>query len=104
MRYFLDRSVTIRRLRRIDLNRSSYSATATALQCSFQDLGPEKSNMFAGEIAQLYEVYVNDSNADIDVADDVVINELLYSVRAKEVIDFGGNPYIMLLVAKHDTG
>lgn len=100
MIYFLDRQITIRRLHRIDANRSAYSATATAYDASIQDPSPDKVQMFNGIIGKLYEVYVPDSSTDIRVTDKVVCNSVQYTVRAIETVDFGGNTFLTLIVEK----
>lgn len=102
MRYFLDRSVSIRRLRRKDANRSAFSATGTSYDCSFQDTQPDRVQYYNGQIGKTYDVYIDGSSSDIDAGDQVVIRNNRYSVKAKEVIDFGGTPYIALTVVAND--
>lgn len=93
----------MRRQRYIDVNRSAFSATGTAYDCSFQDLAPEKVQLYNGIIGKTYEVFVPDSNSDILIGDEVVIRNITYSVRGIEVIDFGGLPFLDLIVVRNDA-
>lgn len=102
MRYFLDRNLTVRRLRRIDANRSAYSATGTAYDCSFQDSQPDRIQMVGGQIGKVYDIYVSESNVNIQSGDEVIVGSSRYDVRGKEVIDFGGNPYVALICVLRD--
>lgn len=102
MRYFLDRTLTIRRLRRINANRSAYSATGTAYDCSLQDPTPDRLQLVNGQIGKVYDVFVPDSSSNILAGDEIVIGSVRYSVRAKEVVDFGGQTFIALVVEKED--
>lgn len=103
MRYFLDRNLTVRRLRRKDANRSAFSSTGTAFDCSFQDSQPDKIQLATGQIAKFYDIFVPDSSANINVADEIVIASIRYTVRAKEVVDFGGQRFIALTCQKEDA-
>jgi hypothetical protein len=102
MRYFLDRNTTVRRLRRKSTNLSAYSATGTAYDCSFQDPSADRIQLVGGQIGKTYDIYVPDSSADIDAGDEVVIRGIRYTVRAKEVVDFGGMPHIALIAVLVD--
>lgn len=103
MRYFLDRKLTVRRQRRIDANRSAFSATGTAYDVSFQDQQADRQQMTSGNIGKVYELFVDDSNANIVAGDEVVIGSSTYIVRAKEVVDFGGNQFIALMAVLKDV-
>lgn len=103
MRYFLDRSLTVRRQRRIDANRSAFSATGTAYDVSFQDMQPDRQEMTPGQIGKVYDVYVDDPNANILAGDEVIIGSKTYSVRGKEVTDFGGTQFIGLVCVLKDV-
>lgn len=103
MRYFLDRTTTLRRLKKIGTtDRSAYSATGTAYDISQQDMQPDKVNLYGGIIGKTYDLYSPDSSTPVNAGDEVVIANARYSIRAKEVIDFGGTPYIALVAVKED--
>jgi hypothetical protein len=103
VRYFLDRALTVRRLHKNDSNRSAFSATGTAFNCSFQDPSPDRVQAIGGQIGKTYDVFVPDSSSNIKAGDEVVIGTKRYSVRAREVVDFGGTPYIALIVELQDN-
>jgi hypothetical protein len=103
LRYFLDRLLTVRRLHRKDSNLSAYSATGTAFNCSFQDPTPDRLQLIGGQIGKVYDVYVPDSSSNIQAGDQLIIASIKYDVRAKEVVDFGGQRYIALTVVKQDA-
>ena len=90
MRFFFDRNVTLRRLRRIDENRSVYSATGTAegYPCSFQEPSPERMQFYDGNIGDLYEIYVDES-CPIARGDKAVVNNVIYSVQDMKLVDPG---------------
>ena len=103
MRYFLDRNVTVRRLRNQGTNLSAFSATGTAYTCSFQDPTPERTQLYNGQIGKTYEVFIPNASTNINEADQIVIGSSRYSVKAKEVVDFGGQQFITLIVVKNDA-
>ena len=90
MRFFFDRTMTLRRLRRIDENRSVYSATGTAVgySISFQNPSPDRVEHYDGNIADMREIYVDDS-CPIDRGDQAVINGVIYSVQDMKHVDPG---------------
>ncbi len=100
MKYFLDKSVSLRRLRMVDTNRSVYSATGTAsYACSWQEPSPERQNLYEGQIGNLFECYVDITNPAVD-GDQVVRDSLIYSVKSVKVMDFGSTQYKRLTVVK----
>lgn len=102
MRYFLDRGITVRRLRQKSGTHSAYSATGTVWQASFQDTAPDKVQYYNGQIGKTYDIYIPDSSVPISAGDQVIALNKRYSVVAKEVIDFGGVPYIALVAVRND--
>jgi hypothetical protein len=101
MKFFLDKVITLRRLKMIDTNRSSYSATGTAegYSASVQEPSPDKQQMYGGQIGNLWECYVEDCPA-LD-GDQVVINGETYSVQNIKVMDFGIQHYTRLTIVKN---
>jgi len=73
MQYFLSKTITLRRLRAIDQNRSVYSATGTAdgYSASVQEPSPNKTQMYGGQIGNLWECYVEEDCPALE-ADQVV--------------------------------
>lgn len=59
--------------------------------------------MVGGQIGKVYDVFVPDSSVNIQQNDEVVIGSKRYTVRAKEVIDFGGTPYVALVCVLEDA-
>lgn len=59
--------------------------------------------MVNGQIGKVYDVYVPESSVNIQAADEVVIASKRYTVRAKEVVDFGGVPYVALVCVLEDA-
>jgi len=101
MKFFLDRVITLRRLRAIDSNRSVYSATGTAdgYPASQQEPSPDKMAMYGGQIGNLWECYVEEDCPALE-ADQVVINSVVYSVQNMKVMDFGSQHYKRLIIVK----
>jgi hypothetical protein len=98
MRYFLDRRLTVRRLRvKSNTSHSAFSATGTGYDCGFQDPTPDRLQLYNGLIGKQYDIFVSDSNANIKAGDEVVIGSHRYSIRAKETVDFGASPFITLI-------
>ena len=101
MKYFLDRILTLRRLRAIDSNRSAYSATGTAdgYYTSQQEPSPDKIQMYGGQIGNMWECYVEEDCPAME-ADQVVISSIIYSVQNMKVMDFGSQHYKRLTIVK----
>lgn len=102
MKYFLSKTLTLRRLRAIDSNRSVYSATGTADGYSVcqQEPSPAKMAMYGGQIGNLWECYVEDDCPAME-ADQVVISGIIYSIQNMKVMDFGSQHYKRLTIVKH---
>ncbi len=100
MRHFLDRSFTVRRFKKINATRSAFSATGTAYGCGIQQLTPEAAQLHEGQIGRMYDVFVDETSANVRVGDEVVILDIAYGVRGIEVIDFGGTPFLNLVVER----
>jgi len=101
MQYFLDRTLTLRRLRAVDTNRSVYSATGTAAgyPASVQEPSADKVQMYGGQIGNLWECYVEE-DCPAGEADQVVIAGVVYSVQNIKVMDFGSQHYKRLVITK----
>lgn len=101
MQYFLDKVITLRRLRAVDSNRSAYSATGTAdgYPASLQEPAPDKIQMYGGQIGNLWECYVEEDCPALE-ADKVVINSQTYMVQNEKVMDFGSQHYKRLTIVK----
>jgi len=104
MLYFLDKTITIRRLEEIDDNRTVYSATGTAVGylCSWQEPSAETLQMYEGQIGDFYSVFVQIA-CPVQDGDQVVRDEKIYSVRDVKVMDFGATQYKRLIVVKGDA-
>lgn len=101
MQYFLDRTLTLRRLRAIDSNRSVYSATGTAdgYPACQQEPSPQKQQMYQGQIGNLWECYVEEYCPALE-GDQVMISGKIYSVQDMKVMDFGSQHYKRLTIVK----
>lgn len=103
MRYFLDKTVTLRRLRRIDANRSAFSATGTSVgyPASLQEPSPEIQQLYEGQIGNLFSCFV-DVGVPVVNGDQVVCSSVTYSVRDVKTMDFGSTQYKRLVLTKGD--
>lgn len=101
MRYFLDKIITIRKLRIKSGDRSVYSATGTAYQASWQEPRPERRQYYEGIIGQPYEVYVEE-DMPVQEGDQVVKDGIVYSIAEIKEMNFGTQRYKKLIVGKHD--
>jgi hypothetical protein len=102
MKYFLDKNISLRRLRRLDANRSVYSATGTsAYPCSWQEPSPDRAQFYEGDIGNLFECYVEISCPGRE-GDEVVKNGVIYTLRDVKTMDFGSTQYKRFTVAKGD--
>jgi len=101
VKYFLDRYITLRRLRAADTNRSIYSATGTAdgYPASLQEPAPDKVQMYGGQIGNLWECFVEEDCPALE-GDQVVISSQIYSVQNMRVEDFSALPYKRLTIVK----
>lgn len=102
MRYFVDKSFTVRRRRKIDINRSAFSSTATAYGGNLQDIRPELQQLYQGQIGRMYDLFIEDVNANIRGGDQVVAGGVTYAVEGVRTSDFGGQEYLHLTVVKVD--
>ena len=103
MQYFLDKNVTLRRLRRLDENRSVFSATGTAdgYWASWQEPSPDRVQFYEGNIGNLFECYV-DIDCPANQGDQVVKSGVVYTLQDIKVMDFGSTQYKRLTVVKGD--
>ena len=103
MKYFLNKSITLKRLKWLDQNRSVFSGTGTAVgyPASIQEPSPDKIQMYEGEIGNLYFCYV-DIGVPVTDGDQVVCSGVTYSVRDMKVQDFGSMQYKRLTISKGD--
>jgi len=101
MQYFLDKVITLRRLRSLDTNRSAYSATGTAdgYPANVQEPSPDKIQMYGGQIGNLWECYTEEECPGQE-GDQIVINSRIYSVQNIKVMDFGSQHYKRYTIVK----
>ena len=101
MQYFLDKILTLRRLRAIDINRSAYSATGTAdgYPASIQEPSPDMTAMHGGQIGNMWMGYVEEDCFALE-GDQIVYNGTVYSVKSVKVMDFGSQHYKRLTLCK----
>ena len=102
MQYFLDRVITLRRLKAKDTNRQAYSATGTAdgYPASVQEPSPDKIQFYGGQIGNLWECYAEEDCPALE-GDQVVINTRIYSVQNVKLMDFGSQHYKRMTIVKH---
>lgn len=103
MQYFLDRNLTVRRQRYKDLNRSAFSATATAYPAGLQQMEAADVAVNGGTIGKMYDIFVEPDTADIQDGDEVVINGKKYGVQGVDLIDFGGSPHLRIVGVLKDV-
>jgi len=101
MQYFLNRVIQLRRLKAIDTNRSVYSATGTAdgYSASIQEPTPDMFVMSEGQIGNLWMAYVEEDCFALE-GDQVVYNNIIYSVRSVKIMDFGSQHYRRLTLVR----
>jgi hypothetical protein len=103
MKYFLSKTILLRRLRGVggDVNRSVYSATGTAdgYPASLQESSPDKVAMWGGQIGNLWECFVEEDCPAME-ADQVVIEGQTYSVQNVRDEDFGNLAYKKLTIVR----
>ena len=94
----------MRRLHKIDANRSVYSATGTAeYDAGWQEPAPERIAMYEGDIGNLFEVYV-DISCPAEQGWEVVSAGKTYTIRDIKVMDFapGSVNYKRIIVSEKD--
>ena len=103
MRFFLDKSITLKRLKYLDINRSVYSATGTAVgyPASWQEPSPERVALYEGQIGNMFSCFVDISCPAVD-ADQIVKNGITYSIKDIKTMDFGSTQYRRLIVVRGD--
>lgn len=101
MKFFLDKTITIRRLQTKSGNRTAFSATGTVWAVCIQEPNPEITQLYDGQIGQLYEMFLDDA-ADIHEADQVVYNGVKYSVKDVKSVNtsWGSTNYKRLIVMR----
>ena len=101
MQYFLSKIITLRRLKAIDSNRSVYSATGTAdgYPASIQEPSPDMVQMQDGQIGNMWMGYVEEDCFALE-GDQIVYNDVIYSIRSVKVMDFGSQHYKRLTLCK----
>jgi hypothetical protein len=103
MKYFLDKTIRIRRLRPISGTiRSAYSATSTAYVANIQQPNPDRQLMYSDQIGKVFECFceLNNSIRSAREGDKVIQGSDEYTVRAVEIMDFGSTQYILLVIVK----
>ena len=104
MQYFMDKSIQLQRLRRIDINRSVYSATGTAAgyPTSWQEPSPDKLQFYNGQIGDMFVCFV-DILCPVKEADKVIRDGVKYSVVDLKTMDFGAFQYKKIVISKDDA-
>lgn len=104
MRFFLNKTITVRRLIQKDINRSVFSATGTAdgYFASVQEPRPDRIQMYGGQIGNVFECYVEE-DCPADDGDQVVKDGVKYSVQNVKVMDFGVQHYKRLTIVKRPS-
>ena len=77
--FFFDKSVIIRRLRKIDQYRTAISATFTAFQGSLQIMSDDKAQLAGYEIGKTFTLYT-DALCPMKEADEAIVDGKKYSV------------------------
>ena len=103
MQYFLDKIITLKRIKYLDINRSVYSATGTAVgyPASWQEPSPERIALYEGQIGNMFSCFV-DISCPVQDADQVVKSGVIYSVKDIKIMDFGSTQYKRLIIIKGD--
>lgn len=101
LEYFFNKSLTIKRRKYIDINRSVFSATGTACSACIQEPSPEKIALYGGEIGKLFQCFV-DISCLAQAGDKIISNGIRYSVRDHKTMDFGSTQYKNLMLVKDD--
>ena len=115
MRYFIDRQVTIKRVRSVgSTNRSVVSATATAVPTHIQNVNPGKTQFEAGSIGKTFRGWFPLAELPIPTlrpGDKVVQTKgpdtsdgHTYMVASVKVVDFGSTQYIECELVEEDRG
>lgn len=99
MIHFFDKTITIRRLRKIDTYRSVYSATFTAYEGCIQPMTTEQISVSEYKLGQAFHIYT-DVDCVMDEGDIAVIDGKQYGVRGKDEYSFGSLSHNRYLVVK----
>ena len=98
MKYFLDKNISLRRLRSIDSNRSAFSATGTAsYKASIQEMSADRVQLYEGQIGDMFDCFV-DITCPAREGDQVVHSGTTYSVKDTKIMDFGINQFKRLVL------
>jgi len=100
--FFFSEAITkIKRLKQRGGIKSVLSATGTACPCSRQQLGVDAAQQREGDIGEEFNVFV-DPACIARKGDQVVIENILYEVRAHDIVDPGwaSEEYKQLIVVK----
>jgi len=102
MRYFLDKTISLKRLKGKDINRSVFSATGSASYlASWQEPSPDKIAMFEGQIGKIFVCFL-DICCPIQAGDKLVKDGVTYGVRDIKVNEFGSTHYKRVIVVSGD--
>lgn len=94
MKYFLSSTITLKRLKGLDINRSVFSATGSAdgYGASWQELNPEKIAMYEGEIGKMFVCFL-DISCPVQAGDKLIKDGITYGIRDIKVNEFGSTHY-----------
>jgi hypothetical protein len=84
--FFTEEITKIKRIKQRGGIKSVLSATGTACPCSIQQDGLDANQQFEGDIGEEYSVFV-DPACIARKGDQVVIENILYEVRAHDIVD-----------------
>jgi len=103
MKFFLSKTITLKRLRGLDINRSVFSATGSAdgYLGSWQEPNPEKIAMYEGEIGKMFVCFL-DISCPIQAGDKLIKDSVTYSVRDIKVNEFGSTHYKRVIMVSGD--
>lgn len=87
MIYFLDKTITIRRMQ-YRSGFKTFSATGTAVISNWQEPAPEYVDMYGGTSGNLYNVFT-DLDCMARPSDQFVRDSIIYDIRDMKVVDFG---------------
>jgi len=106
MKYFLDRTITIRRLKELATDRDVFSATGTAggYPAGQQEPSPEILQHYEGQTGNLYNFFV-DYSCPVRDGDQIICRDVLYDVQDVKEMDFigGAVQFKRVIVSKGDV-
>lgn len=100
--FFMKDTASVYRLSDSATDKETYGASAVAsISCSLQPLDKQTALLIAGALGQAYRLFVA-IDANVQVADKVVISGTTYYVNAKQSFNFGSFPHSELMIVKSE--